>query len=127
LLCLVVLTFRRSFFSLAIDLRIFPCLSAAAVSFAEPFLAPCLLCHHHHRHSQILAAQQVVLGVSCFLCSCLHQSFELCSPLLICCVRRFRNERGFIPLRRMVVISICLCRNVLLGFLLWWHRELFFG
>jgi hypothetical protein len=27
----------------------------------------------------------------------------------------------------MVVISICLCWNVLLGFLLWWHRELFFG
>jgi hypothetical protein len=28
---------------------------------------------------------------------------------------------------RAVVISICLCWNVLLGFLLWWHRELFFS
>jgi hypothetical protein len=45
----------------------------------------------------------------------------------MCGVRRFRNEGDFIPLRRMVVISICLCWNVLLGFLLWWHRELFFG
>jgi hypothetical protein len=27
----------------------------------------------------------------------------------------------------MVIISICLCRNILLGFLLRWHRELFFG
>jgi hypothetical protein len=30
-------------------------------------------------------------------------------------------------LRRMVVISICLRWNILFGFLLWWHRELFFG
>jgi hypothetical protein len=35
---------------------------------------------------------------------------------LICGVRRFRNEGDFIPFRRMVVISICLCWNVLLGF-----------
>jgi hypothetical protein len=27
----------------------------------------------------------------------------------------------------MVIVSICLCWNVLLGFLLRWHRELFFG
>jgi hypothetical protein len=46
---------------------------------------------------------------------------------LVCCVRRFRNERGFIPLGRMVIVSICLCWNVLLGFLLRWHRELLFG
>jgi hypothetical protein len=27
----------------------------------------------------------------------------------------------------MVIVSICLCWNVLLGFLLRWHRELLFG
>jgi hypothetical protein len=26
-----------------------------------------------------------------------------------------------------VIVSTCLCGNVLLGFLLRWHRELFFG
>jgi hypothetical protein len=42
-------------------------------------------------------------------------------------VRGFRNERCFIPLGRMVIVSICLCWNVLLEFLLRWHRELLFG
>jgi hypothetical protein len=37
------------------------------------------------------------------------------------------SGRDFIPLRRMVVFLICLSWNVLLGLLLWWHRELFFG
>jgi hypothetical protein len=67
------------------------------------------------------------LGMSCFFCSCLHESFELCSPFLVCCVGRFRDGRGFVPLGRMVVVSICLCWNVLLGFLLRWHREFLFG
>jgi hypothetical protein len=35
---------------------------------------------------------------------------------LICGVGRFRDERDFIPLRRMVVFSICLSWNVLLDF-----------
>jgi hypothetical protein len=30
-------------------------------------------------------------------------------------------------LGRTVIVSICLCRNIFLGFLLRWHRELFFG
>jgi hypothetical protein len=34
---------------------------------------------------------------------------------------------GFLPLGRMVIVSICLSWSVLLGFLLRWHRELFFG
>jgi hypothetical protein len=29
-------------------------------------------------------------------------------------------------LGRMVIVSVCLCRNVLLGFLLRWHREFLF-
>jgi hypothetical protein len=62
LLCSVVLTFWRSLFLFAADSRIFPCLFAAAVFFAELFLVPCLWCRHHHRHSQMLAVQQVVLG-----------------------------------------------------------------
>jgi hypothetical protein len=48
LLCLVVLAFQRFFFSLATDLRIFLCLSAATVSSVELFSVPCLWCHHHH-------------------------------------------------------------------------------
>jgi hypothetical protein len=30
-------------------------------------------------------------------------------------------------LKSMVVVSICLSWSVLLGLLLWWHRELFLG
>jgi hypothetical protein len=55
LICSVVLTFQRFFFSLATDLRIFPCLSAAAISSIELFLVPCLRCHHHHQRSHVFA------------------------------------------------------------------------
>jgi hypothetical protein len=74
-----------------------------------------------------LLFRRLFLNVCCLLSSCLHQSFEFCSPFLICGVRRFENERDFIPFGRMVVFLICLRWNVLLGLLLWWHRELYFG
>jgi hypothetical protein len=75
LLCSVVLAFQRFFFSLAADLRIFLCLSAAAVSSAELFLVPCLWCHHHHQCSHVFAVQQVVL--ECVLSSQLMPSSVL--------------------------------------------------
>jgi hypothetical protein len=57
LLCSVVLAFQRFFFSLATNLRIFLCLSTAAVSSAELFPVPCLWCHHHHQCLHVLAIQ----------------------------------------------------------------------
>jgi hypothetical protein len=44
---------------------------------------------------------------------------------LICDVRRFGNEGDFIAFKMMVLFLICLSWSVLLGHLLWWHRELF--
>jgi hypothetical protein len=72
--CSVVLTFQRFFFLLATNSRIFLCLSAAAVFFAELFQVSCLWCHHHQR-SQMFAVQQVILG--CELSSQLLPSSEL--------------------------------------------------
>jgi hypothetical protein len=75
LLCSVVLSFQRFFFSLATDLRIFPCQFAAAVSSVGLFVVPCLWCHHHHQCSHVFAIQQVVL--ECVLSSQLLLSSEL--------------------------------------------------
>jgi hypothetical protein len=80
----VSLAFRRPFFSLAIGLRIFLSLSAAAVSSAELFLVLYLWSRHHHRRSHVLLFSRLFLNVRCFLSSCFHQSFKFCSPFLIC-------------------------------------------
>jgi hypothetical protein len=74
-----------------------------------------------------LLFSRLFLNMCCLLNSCLHQSFELRSLFLICDVWWFRNERDLISFKTMVILLTRLSWSVLLGLLLWWHRELFFG
>jgi hypothetical protein len=55
------------------------------------------------------------------------ESLEFCPSFLICGVRRFWSERDSVVFVVMVLFLVGLSGNILLGPLLWWHRELFFG
>jgi hypothetical protein len=57
----------------------------------------------------------------------MSSSLEFCPPLLICDVRRFQSVRDSVVFVMMVFFLVDLSGSVLLGPLLGWHRELFFG
>jgi hypothetical protein len=69
---------------------------------------------------------ELFYSVCCLLGSCFLESLEFCPSFLICGVRRFWSERDSIVFVMTVLFLVGLSRNILLGPLLWWHRELFF-
>jgi hypothetical protein len=61
------------------------------------------------------------------LSSCLLKSLKLFPPFLICDLWGFCGKRNFIFFSSVFVFLVSLSRSVLLGLLLWRHRELLFG